>query len=641
MYIALLIIIALFLCHAIRVIFSFLLYIRSDKVLQSVFTFFNSLCCQALTLVLIWNSGSALLSFGSHGNYLSENIQNYTAFLFSSGHQFINNIKNGTFPSFHSGLITTVWEYFEDPSVTHVLLFLILNNQFHFLSKISRLFRKLTWESVPKQSCGEWLGVWDDVSRYLSRVSPPIVLNFTPEQVLNPKKLVECLRVVCPDPDNAGERQLAALCWVLAYSYQTLFNIIQQLEEREEVSEYDDQVTHDVADPKDQPTMVSVAPIVKSKKWKRKSARLVREEGSPKEEEEGEMAGTSKAGPSQKQQEDETEIIKESEITRSLSLSEMREIRKDYGRRPGEHILTWLLRCWDAGANSLQLEGNEAKQLGSLSRERVIDKVIGRGAQALSLWRRLLAAVRERYPHKEDIVYQIGKWTTIDKGLQHLRELAVREMIYSDLDNAQTPQDPDEVQCTTSMWRKFVRSAPPAHASTLASINWDEGRGPTLYDMSCQLQKYEDNLSAPLQSSVSAVEKLSKGLDKLVERVERVYSPSFRQSDTSATKNQHSRAQEREYPRRTPRGTLWFFLRDHGEDMRKWDGVPTSTLAARVRELKGNTAARRGVPKRNAAPVSMGQYPRGSRRADVILDPDEETSTSHLQELSGRRSSQD
>ena len=229
----------------------------------------------------------------------------------------------------------------------------------------------------------------------------------------------------------------------------------------------------------------------------------------------------------------------------------------------------------------------------------------------------------------------------MDKGLQHLRELAVREMIYSDLDNAQTPQDPDEVQCTTSMWRRFVRSAPPAHASTLASINWDEGMGPTLYDMSCQLQKYEDNLSAPLQSSVSAVEKLSKGLDKLVERVERAYSPSFRQSDTSATKNQHLPAQEREYPRRTPCGTLWFYLCDHGEDMRKWDGVPTSTLAARVCELKGNTAARRGAPKRSAAPVSMGQYPRGSRRADVILDPDEETSTSHLQELSGRRSSQD
>ena len=133
--------------------------------------------------------------------------------------------------------------------------------------------------------------------------------------------------------------------------------------------------------------MVSVVPTVKSKQWKWRSARLVREEAFPKKEGEGEKAGTSKAESSQKQQEEEMEIIKESETTRSLSLSELREIQKDYGQRPGEHILTWLLQCWDAGANSQQLEGNEAKQLGSLSRERVIDKVIGRGAQVLSLWK--------------------------------------------------------------------------------------------------------------------------------------------------------------------------------------------------------------------------------------------------------------
>ena len=40
----------------------------------------------------------------------------------------------------------------------------------------------------------------------------------------------------------------------------------------------------------------------------------------------------------------------------------------------------------------------------------------------------------------------------MDKGLQHLRELAVLEMIYSNLNHEQTPKDPDEVQCTASMW---------------------------------------------------------------------------------------------------------------------------------------------------------------------------------------------
>ena len=48
------------------------------------------------------------------------------------------------------------------------------------------------------------------------------------------------------------------------------------------------------------------------------------------------------------------------------------------------------------GASSLELEGKEAKQLGSLSREGGIDKAIGKGTQALSLGRRLLSGVERK-----------------------------------------------------------------------------------------------------------------------------------------------------------------------------------------------------------------------------------------------------
>jgi len=46
----------------------------------------------------------------------------------------------------------------------------------------------------------------------------------------------------------------------------------------------------------------------------------------------------------------------------------------------------------------LELEGGAAKQLGSLDREGGIDKVIGKKAQALSLWRRLLSGMRKGSP---------------------------------------------------------------------------------------------------------------------------------------------------------------------------------------------------------------------------------------------------
>jgi len=69
----------------------------------------------------------------------------------------------------------------------------------------------------------------------------------------------------------------------------------------------------------------------------------------------------------------ETEII-----TRSLSLGELRDMRKDFSRHPGEHIVTWLLRCWNNGASSLELEGKEAKQLGSLTRDGALTRPLGR-----------------------------------------------------------------------------------------------------------------------------------------------------------------------------------------------------------------------------------------------------------------------
>ncbi|KAK4823095.1 hypothetical protein QYF61_025833 [Mycteria americana] len=100
--------------------------------------------------------------------------------------------------------------------------------------------------------------------------------------------------------------------------------------------------------------------------------------------------------------------------------------------------------CSDAGITEpVPLEGGEAKQLGSLSREGGTDKAIGKGAQALSLW-----SVKERYPFEEDVICHPGKWTTMERGIHYLRELAMLEVIYDDLDNDEFPKDPDEVKCT-------------------------------------------------------------------------------------------------------------------------------------------------------------------------------------------------
>ncbi|RMB96956.1 hypothetical protein DUI87_26535 [Hirundo rustica rustica] len=109
------------------------------------------------------------------------------------------------------------------------------------------------------------------------------------------------------------------------------------------------------------------------------------------------------AGPSHPAEETEPEII-----TRSLSLGELRDLRREFTRQTNESILTWLLRIWDAAANDTILDGSEARQLGSLSRDVVIDQGIGRTQQTLSLWRRLLTSVRDRYLCKEDLQVHQG-----------------------------------------------------------------------------------------------------------------------------------------------------------------------------------------------------------------------------------------
>jgi len=74
--------------------------------------------------------------------------------------------------------------------------------------------------------------------------------------------------------------------------------------------------------------------------------------------------------------------------------------------------------------------------------------------------------------------------------------------------------------------------------------------------------------------------------------------------------------------------------------MSKWDGKPTSTLEARVRELQGKTL-KGGSSRKNATPVSSRQFPVQRRKPDLTSDCLEGTSKSFLQEVSNEYSDQD
>lgn len=46
------------------------------------------------------------------------------------------------------------------------------------------------------------------------------------------------------------------------------------------------------------------------------------------------------------------------------------------------------------------------------------------------------------------------------EGVQYLGELAVMEMVYSNLDNNQVSRDLDDIHCTWAMWQRLVQYAP-------------------------------------------------------------------------------------------------------------------------------------------------------------------------------------
>ncbi|RMB97670.1 hypothetical protein DUI87_25821 [Hirundo rustica rustica] len=197
----------------------------------------------------------------------------------------------------------------------------------------------------------------------------------------------------------------------------------------------------------EQPKPVAVAPVQK-KKSKSKSVRIMTDEDV--------------AGPSHSAEETEPEII-----TRSLSLGELRDLRREFTRQTNESILTWLLRIWTLQPMTPFWMEVRPGKLGSLSRDVVIDQGIGRTQQTLSLWRRLLTSVRDRYLCKEDLQVHQGKWSTMEQGTRCLRELAVLEIIFSE--DERFPKSPDDVQCTSQMWLRFARLGPEMYSRYLAT----------------------------------------------------------------------------------------------------------------------------------------------------------------------------
>ncbi|NWU21502.1 DZIP3 ligase, partial [Dyaphorophyia castanea] len=154
------------------------------------------------------------------------------------------------------------------------------------------------------------------------------------------------------------------------------------------------------------------------------------------------------------------------------SQHKLRDIRQRFRRLPDQSLLLWLYECWFSGANGdVFLNDYKAGQLGSLSWDVAVDRGIGRRMGTVSLWRRLVASVREAYAADEVLVRR-DRWNTKVEGVDYLTELSMLDILYWNPLNVQFIDNPDEAYCTWHIWEEFKRSAPPFYAEALSSIIW-------------------------------------------------------------------------------------------------------------------------------------------------------------------------
>ncbi|KAF4796453.1 hypothetical protein TURU_083929 [Turdus rufiventris] len=331
-----------------------------------------------------------------------------------------------------------------------------------------------------------------------------------------------------------------------------------------------------------------------------------------------------KGGPSQPAGEPEVEII-----TESLSYGGLHNLGKYIVQWGCEAFTTWLLPVWDLIGTGMQLDGTEARNLGPLTQDSGVDQVFIRDPGLLSLWEWLLMSVRERFVHRERMqeYHHRMHWKTLEEGIQQLRVVEVLEVFFGR--SGQHDNDPNKVRCTGQMLWNLANLGPSKYTTFIATINADNNQETVAY-VTNKLRNCQSMINGPMQVHVSAVIKsLQEEMREIKEEVRRNSSHTAPVQVTGPkVKAQHPQLRERGY---TPQANLWFFLRNHGEDMGKWDGKPTSVPAAHVRQLEGNTnqgSSTKVKVASNSHDQGVGYY----RREDDLSHSLEGTSSMYAQE---------
>ncbi|CAJ0955222.1 unnamed protein product, partial [Ranitomeya imitator] len=182
------------------------------------------------------------------------------------------------------------------------------------------------------------------------------------------------------------------------------------------------------------------------------------------------------------------------EETRNYTAGELSELAIRYRQKAGENLLTWILRLWDFGADTIILNHLDGIGIGSICIDPMVRLKI-RCARGTTENFSLLHLVRDSVAQVENRVKPKTQWESLADGVQRLREIAcIGGITHNPLpDHFAVVEDwkgPDAAVMTVLMKNKFIEGAPAAYKSPL-------------FTMFSALMGNSTNLSALEKSKVS------------------------------------------------------------------------------------------------------------------------------------------
>lgn len=140
----------------------------------------------------------------------------------------------------------------------------------------------------------------------------------------------------------------------------------------------------------------------------------------------------------------------------------------------------------------------------------------------------------------------------------------------------------------SAMWWKFVWRTTPLYGNSLAILTWKAGEGGGIGWPTPAI--WRKSLLLPcLSCGETAGHGKTRNSPGSSNNSKRICPAPYLYRPVSQLLGVGAPLLKRGFGGYTPQCTLWFYLHDHREDMRKWDGKSISTPKAQVHELQGKT----------------------------------------------------